>query len=457
MISRNLPRIAALAAALLAGSAPRAETIDAASFGMARIVAPAGAILGYVALFSDDAGWSVEDDSALSEIARAGALAVGVDTKVYLANLRANRNAVRKADCVDVFQDVEDLSRQVQRLHPSAFYNLPLIAGVGEGGAIAYAALAQAPADVVSGAISLDPAATLEITRPLCRLDSFALQGEGVRALASVAVLQGDWQAAFDAAADEAGRARVGDIARGGAAIPTTTLQGTDSLANLVSLVERRLAATARSGVESLPLVPLPAATPSRVVAIFLSGDGGWRDLDKTIGEKLRALGVPVVGWDSLRYFWRRKTPEQATADLTAAMAAYGAQWRADRFVLIGYSFGADVLPAVYNLLPARYREKVVMISLLGLEPKADWEIRVAGWFGAPPSESATPLAPEFAKISPGLIQCFYGVKERDSACLALAGTGAELIETPGEHHFGHDYDAIAQRIVDGLRRRGPS
>ncbi len=455
MTSRNVAHVAALTAALMAGSAARAETIDAASFGTAHIAAPAGAILGYVALFSDEGGWSADDDRALSEIARGGALAVGVDTKVYLANLQANRNATRKGDCVDFFQDVEDLSRQVQGRHPSAFYNLPIVAGVGEGGAIAYAALAQAPADVVSGAISLDPSAKLDLARPLCRLNSFALQGEGARALGAVSVLHGDWQAAFDSAVDEAGRARVGEIARGGAPVATTTLQGTDSLANLVGLVERRLAAAAQSGVASLPLVPLPASGPSRVIVIFLSGDGGWRDLDKTIGEKLQAMGVPVVGWDSLRYFWRRKSPEQTTADLTAAMAAYGAQWRADRFALIGYSFGADVLPVVYNLLPARYRDKIAMISLLGLEPKADWEIRMVGWFGAAPSESATPLAPEFAKISPELIQCFYGVKETDSACRALAGTGVELVETPGEHHFGYDYDAIAQRIVDGLRRRG--
>ena len=45
------------------------------------------------------------------------------------------------------------------------------------------------------------------------------------------------------------------------------------------------------------------------------------------------------------------------------------------------------------------------MISLLGLEPEADWEIRMVGWLGAAPSaQSATPLAPEFAKIPPELI-----------------------------------------------------
>jgi type IV secretory pathway VirJ component len=447
--------IAALLAALSFAAAPRAETIDAASFGAARIAVPAGAILGYVTLFSDAGGWTADDELALTDIARAGALAVGIDVKVYLANLQANRNATRKADCVDFFQDVEDLSRQAQQLHPSAFYNLPIIAGIGEGGAIAYAALAQAPADVVSGAISLDPAPELGVDRPLCRLPDFPVARAGTRALGSVATLHGDWQAAFDALAAPDGRARVEAIAREGAPVAVTALPGRDWTANLVNLVERRLAASAAKGVESLPLVPLPAPRPSPVIAIFLSGDGGWRDLDKTVGEQLQAMGVPVVGWDSLRYFWRRKTPERTAADLAAAMATYGRKWSAERFALIGYSFGADVLPVVYNLLPPRYRDKVAMISLLGLETKADWQIRIAGWFGAPPSAAATPLAPEFAKISPGLIQCIYGVEEKDPACLSLASSGAELIETPGEHHFGHDYPALAKDLIDGLRRRG--
>jgi type IV secretory pathway VirJ component len=452
---RFLVRVAALLAALSCPGAPRAQTIEAASFGTARVAVPSGAIRGYVALFSDAGGWTADDDMAINDIARAGALTVGVDTKLYLANLQANRNATRKGDCVDFFQDVEDLSRQVQQLHPSAFYNLPIIAGIGEGGAVAYAALAQAPADVVSDAISLDPAAELDLDRPLCRLPAFPVVGPQARALGPAATLHGDWQAAFGDLAPPDGRARIEGIAREGAPIAVTSAPGADRAANLVGLVERRLVASATAGVESLPLVPLPASRPSPVIAIFLSGDGGWRDLDKTVGEQLQAMGVPVVGWDSLRYFWRRKSAERTAADLTATMAAYGRKWGAARFALIGYSFGADVLPVVYNLLPPRYRDEVAMISLLGLEPKADWEIRIAGWFGAPPSASATPLAPEFAKISPSLIQCIYGVEEKDPACLALAGSGAELIETPGEHHFGHDYVALANDLIKGLRRRG--
>ena len=82
------------------------------------------------------------------------------------------------------------------------------------------------------------------------------------------------------------------------------------------------------------------------------------------------------------------------------------------------------------------------------------WEIRGAGRFGARPSETATPLAPEFAEIPGELIQCYYGVEEKEPGCLGLTEKRTELIQTPGAHYFGGGYDAIAKDILDGLRRR---
>ena len=154
--------------------------------------------------------------------------------------------------------------------------------------------------------------------------------------LGVVTAMHGVWRAGFDAASQPTERANVEALARAGVPVEIATMTGTDFRANLVALVEREMETAAKRDVDSLPLVELPADRPSRVMAVLVSGDGGWRDLDKTIGEKLQALGVPVVGWDSLRYFWSRKTPEQTTADLTAILAAYGAKWRADKFALIG-------------------------------------------------------------------------------------------------------------------------
>ena len=49
-------------------------------------------------------------------------------------------------------------------------------------------------------------------------------------------------------------------------------------------------------------------------MAVIYSGDGGWRDIDKDIAGALQEKGIPVVGVDSLRYFWSEKTPDQVAA-----------------------------------------------------------------------------------------------------------------------------------------------
>ena len=194
---------------------------------------------------------------------------------------------------------------------------------------------------------------------------------------------------------------------------------------------------------------------PGPLLAIVISGDGGWRDLDRTIAEKLRSQGVSVVGWDSLRYFWSRKTPAQVARDLGAVIDTYTARWGASKVALVGYSFGAGVLPFAYDRLPPEAKQRVVQLSLLGFDSAADFEISMMGWLGAPPTENALPTKPALAPIDPSMIQCFYGRDDGDSLCPLLAKTDkAEVIETQGGHHFDGDYDALAEDILKGFRRR---
>ena len=91
----------------------------------------------------------------------------------------------------------------------------------------------------------------------------------------------------------------------------------------LADLVSRHLDSTTPvTGVAKLPLTELPTSYPSPLLAIVVSGDGGWRDLDKVIAEDLSRDGVSVVGWDSLRYFWSYETPEETARDLAAVIDA---------------------------------------------------------------------------------------------------------------------------------------
>jgi type IV secretory pathway VirJ component len=231
---------------------------------------------------------------------------------------------------------------------------------------------------------------------------------------------------------------------------------GTNAAQELATMLQRRivpLATIKTAGISKLPLIEMPAEPRGPLLAIILSGDGGWRDLDKTIGEKLRADGVSVVGWDCLSYFWSRKPPEQIAQDLGLVIDTFASRWGASKIALIGYSFGADILPFAYDRLSAEPKTHVVQLSLLGFATAADFEIRVVGLVGAGPGKDALPTEPALALIDPSMIQCFYGANEDDSACPSLLRR-AEVIRTAGGHHFDRNYGALAQHILDGFHRR---
>jgi type IV secretory pathway VirJ component len=215
----------------------------------------------------------------------------------------------------------------------------------------------------------------------------------------------------------------------------------------------RLVAHAADEDDDAPPVVELPARPEIDTLAIVYSGDGGWRDLDKSIAEYLQAHGVPVVGVDTLRYFWARKAPQAAAEDLADLIATYTESWKARRVLLIGYSFGADVLPAMIGHLPQADRDRIAQVSLLGLGSTIDFEISVSGWVGQD-DDDGQPTLPDVRRIDPRLVQCIYGGEDDDPACPHLRGSGAEVVETSGSHHFDGDYDKLAETILGGLRHR---
>ena len=410
----------------LALAAP-ARADETARLTPEQVLIPSGEMSGLVLLFSDHGGIAGKDRAAAKALADAGALVAEIDSDRYLAALDAELGA-----CDFLVPDIEALSRQLQRAHPGATYHAPILAGSGLGGTLAEAGLAQAYPATVAGAASLDPAESIVTAKKFC--------GDPLGAHKS---LQGFWVAGFSAAG--ARRDRIAALQAGGTPVTIEDAKTVDAL------VLPHLPPAADIG--ALPLVELPAEHPSDLLAVVLSGDGGWRDIDSRLAEALRNSGVSVVGWDSLRYFWNEKTPDQTAEDLAAVLQIYMAKFQARRVALIGYSFGADVLPFAYDRLPADLKGHVVQISLLGFADRADFEISMTGWLGAPPSDKALPVGPELAHIPPGMLQCFHGAEESDNAC-AILPKGAEQIELPGGHHFDGAYDEIARRILAGLQRR---
>lgn len=430
-----------LAAAL--GTPVRAADLSGGRYGEVHVSKPAGVMRGVIILFSDLTGWSLADQQAADSLAQHDMLVVGVDTGHYAATL-----AGISETCHHLDGDAEAISHQLQREQGSSAYFTPIMAGIGQGGVLAEQVLAAAPSNTIAGAVSIDPAPSLDTRFQPCPPDPTILHDPG---------LPGFWSIGATAHLLAPTRTLVAALQHVGAKVDIREFaSGSGEPEMLAALTQSHLGSRApdEEDVSDLPLIELPAAHPDGMLAIVISGDGGWRDLDKTIAHDLHDQDVSVVGVDSLRYFWSMKSPAQTAHDLARIIRSYSARWHARSVALIGYSFGADVLPFAYNRLPKAERGKIAMLSLLGFARTADFEIRVTGWLGLPPSDEALQAYPEIAKVPPGLVQCFYGAREPDTICPMLAKTRVEVIRTSGGHHFGGDYGNLAHVILDGWRRR---
>jgi type IV secretory pathway VirJ component len=450
---RTAAALAITAAGTFLTSLP-ARALDTGNLGEVHQVNPAGVMRGFVVLFSDAGGWTTTSDDLAAALARDGALVVGVDLPAYLRRLDAHPSE----ECHELVGNIESISRQIQRERGNASYLSPIVAGVGEGGTLAAAILAQAPVATIAGAVAYNPTADVRTHVPLCSTPAAKADPEGGFIYGPWRLLPGFWVAGFASGHDTPGHQRTADLRAAGTPVAIENLAGDDAAEAFATLLRPHLSPAAiapSAGIANLPLVELPAEPRGPLLAIVFSGDGGWRDLDKTIAEKLQSDGVSTIGWDSLRYFWRQKSPEQTARDLDAVIDTYALRWGASKVALIGYSFGADVLPFAYDRLSPAAKARVVQLSLLGFATAADFQISVAGWLGAAPGKGALPTEPALAPINPTMIQCFYGSDEDDSACPSLARKGTvEVIRTGGGHHFDGDYSRLAQRVLDGFRRR---
>ncbi|WP_321883230.1 virulence factor family protein [Paraburkholderia bannensis] len=448
----SLPRTAraAAGAALLAFGAAQAQATEAPAhsavthvsggrYGDVAVTRPIGGMRGFTVLFSAGDHWNADDQTRADALAHHGALVVGVDKERYATNLAALKNET----CHKLYSDAEALSHQLERQEASSQYFAPIAVGTGEGALIAQHMLSQSPANTMAGAVSLDPAAKLDPRFAPCPADPTLSRGKGLPGFFEQGVTT-----------TVAGATKTPAATANGAAPRTfaANVSDADKLATLAA-PHLHLAAENEEDVSDLPLVELPAAHPTDMLAIVISGDGGWRDLDKTIAEALQKQGISVIGWDALRYFWSEKSPAQTSHDLARVINTYASRWHAKHIALVGYSFGADVMPFAYNRLPDALRAKVSYMSLLGFAPDADFQIRVVGWLGMPASDKALKVQPELAKVPPSIVQCVYGADEKDTLCPALANTGIDLVKTNGSHHFDGDYSALAAKIIEGWKR----
>jgi type IV secretory pathway VirJ component len=418
---------------------------------------PAGEPRSFVLLLSDGAGWDAGTDATARALVASDAMVVGIDLAKLTANLNADPN-----QCVFPDGDLENLSHFVQAYYRLSTYLPPLLVGTGDGGAFAYAMLAQAPKDAFAGALSQGFCPRLALRKALCTTPAQHFVGpagpDGGFELLPTPALSGPWTVV----PVQAPTCPSATLARFAAAVPGAVMSGVppSTASPLVAAFVQLTARTARkplplppAALGDLPVIEVPAdpgSPPGDEFALMMSGDGGWAGLDQGVAAALTARGIPVIGLDSLRYFWTARTPATIAADTDRLIRYYAAHLGKSRVLLIGYSQGADVLPFAVNGLPAATRSLVSLVAVLGISAHALFEFHLSNWIGD--DQSGPPTLPELRRLAGLPLLCVYGADEEDSPCTQLDASRVTVVKLAGGHHFDGDYPGLARTILDAAK-----
>ncbi|UVO50704.1 virulence factor [Sphingomonas sp. SUN019] len=192
------------------------------------------------------------------------------------------------------------------------------------------------------------------------------------------------------------------------------------------------------------------------VVAVYASGDTGLRfGKSPKVISALAARGIPVAGIDSAVNFASHRSRAQVDAIVANAIRLALARTGASRVVLMGQSFGADIVATAALDLPTVLRPKVAAINLVVPSRTV--------FFRADPTEityrgtpDATPAA-ALRRLDWTPVSCIYGAAETDSLCPLLRGTRAQVVPLPGGHFLRRDHKLIIATIIQALRHADPT
>ena len=452
---------------VLAGgvSAGESEKMPSREWGTMALYWPATPTHDVVLMFSGARGIEAQDTLAAERVLQQGNAVALVDSSAILRWARADATA-----CLELAAVGQWLSQTMQQRLGLDNFRPAVLVGRGLGGWVVHSLLAQAPEGVFQAGLSVDFVPGNPSARPLCGVNTVAAD----RHIAPDTRLHGAWAVAdTDALSFDAAR-----FARQAAQVSGQRhpwLQVGADYANLVgdflqwvqspspaSLTSTKASAAALAGlpvIEYLPQGNTHDAVLENVRVLFFSGDGGWRDIDQQVGRALAEDGLHVLGIDALRYFWRKRTPQSVAADLNVLLehSVASPNKTASKLVLIGYSFGANILPLVVAELPQAVRERVILSVLLSPELRTDFEIHMAGWLGGQAGVEATPILPAVLAMPSAQVLCVQGFDEGQASLCSqpgLAQAGVEVLKLPGGHHYDKDYAALAARIVLAVRQR---
>ncbi|MEA3034142.1 MAG: hypothetical protein QOH86_2158, partial [Sphingomonadales bacterium] len=193
-----------------------------------------------------------------------------------------------------------------------------------------------------------------------------------------------------------------------------------------------------------VPARNAPTPEARGVAAVMFSGDMGFHiGMAGAVAARLAAAGIPVLGVNSLTFFRNERSPAEAARLVGTAIARALQITHRPRILLIGQSYGADILPTGYAGVAEPLRARVTLLALV--VPNQTVALQASPASLLPVSASARDALPAAARLGNTSILCVYGAEQSDSLCSRLHLPNMARAALPGGHYLHRDSKAVAR------------
>jgi type IV secretory pathway VirJ component len=200
---------------------------------------------------------------------------------------------------------------------------------------------------------------------------------------------------------------------------------------------------------DQLPLHYTDHSDTTKPLIVYISGDGGMNGFSNSLIKSLNAKGYAILALDARDYFWHKKEPQEFANAMNGAISVYMKNKKRNSFVVLGYSFGADVAPFLATRLSAGLYGKCKDVILLSPSVNTSFEIKFLDMLGWGNNKGKN-VVTELNKLSLPLV-LFFG-KDENSFPINEVTVRKQVIVMEGGHHYDNDAEALGAKLVSMMK-----
>ena len=202
--------------------------------------------------------------------------------------------------------------------------------------------------------------------------------------------------------------------------------------------------------IEPLPVKEWRSESANTYV-FYICGDGGLNNFSIELCNHLNQAGYDISALNAKSYFWEKKTPEESASDIAHYLGKLFHSKINYKIVMIGYSFGADVMPFIINKLPGAIKNKLAGVLLISPSEYTDFEIHWLDILGVNKKRSMD-VVDGINRMNVPRTILFFG-EDESGFPVDKAVKIDTLIKIPGGHHFDHDSRRLADILIREIKR----